>query len=134
MITIPYLRNQIDCKASTAAEGQKIYWPKFQLAELVFFRANKFCPSAVVAVLQPICNQFITLRVTLVRTFLDREIRQQQAKQFNYSLRGLLHPNVVYFKDHNLVTVLPKSIILCQMTNVNMIFHVVVSVYRLVKI
>ena len=28
----------------------------------------------------------------------------------------------------------PKSIILGQMTNLNMIFHVVVSVYRLVKI
>ena len=35
----------------------------------------------------------------------------------------------------NLVSVYPKSIIvLGQMTNLNMIFHVVVSVYRLVKI
>ena len=32
------------------------------------------------------------------------------------------------------VSVHPKSIILGQMTNLNMIFHVVVSVYRLVKI
>ena len=39
-----------------------------------------------------------------------------------------------YFKVHNLASVHPKSIILCQMTNLNMIFHVVVSVYRLVKI
>ena len=39
-----------------------------------------------------------------------------------------------YFKVHNLVSVYPKSIILCQMTNLNMIFHVVMSVYRLVKI
>ena len=39
-----------------------------------------------------------------------------------------------YFKVHNLVSVHPKSIILSQMTNLNMIFHVVVSVYRLVKI
>ena len=39
-----------------------------------------------------------------------------------------------YFKVHNLVSVYPKSIILGQMTNLNMIFHVVVSVYRLVKI
>ena len=39
-----------------------------------------------------------------------------------------------YFKVHNLVSVHPKSIILGQMTNLNMIFHVVVSVYRLVKI
>ena len=38
------------------------------------------------------------------------------------------------FKVHNLVSVHPKSIILGQMTNLNMIFHVVVSVYRLVKI
>ena len=39
-----------------------------------------------------------------------------------------------YFKVHNLVSVHPKSIILGQMTNLNMIFHVVVSVYRFVKI
>ena len=39
-----------------------------------------------------------------------------------------------YFKAHNLVSVHPKSIILGQMTNLNMIFHVVMSVYRLVKI
>ena len=38
------------------------------------------------------------------------------------------------FKVHNLVSVHPKSIILDQMTNLNMIFHVVVSVYRLVKL
>ena len=35
-----------------------------------------------------------------------------------------------YFKVHNLVSVQPKSIILSQMINLNMIFHVVVSVYR----
>ena len=39
-----------------------------------------------------------------------------------------------YFKVHNLVSVYPKSIILSQMTNLSMIFHVVMSVYRLVKI
>ena len=39
-----------------------------------------------------------------------------------------------YFKAHNLVSVYPKSIILGQMINLDMIFHVVVSVYRLVKI
>ena len=39
-----------------------------------------------------------------------------------------------YFKVHNLVSVYPRSIILGQMTNFDMIFHVVVSVYRLVKI
>ena len=39
-----------------------------------------------------------------------------------------------YFKVHNLVSVYPKSIILRQMTNLNMIFHAVVSVYRLLKI
>ena len=39
-----------------------------------------------------------------------------------------------YFKVHNLVSVHPKSIILGQMTNLNMIFYVVVLVYRLVKI
>ena len=39
-----------------------------------------------------------------------------------------------HFKVHNLVSVHPKSIILGQMTNLNMIFHVVASVCRLVKI
>ena len=34
------------------------------------------------------------------------------------------------FKVHNLVSVHPKSIILGQMTNLNMIFHVVVSTQR----
>ena len=39
-----------------------------------------------------------------------------------------------YFKVHNLVSVHPKSVMLGQMTNLNMVFHMVVSVYRLVKI
>ena len=39
-----------------------------------------------------------------------------------------------YFKAHNLVSVPPKSIILGQMINLDMIFHVMVSVYRLVNI
>ena len=39
-----------------------------------------------------------------------------------------------YFKIHNLVSVHPKIIILGQMINLDMIFHVVVSGYRLVKI
>ena len=39
-----------------------------------------------------------------------------------------------YFKVHNLVSVHPKSVILGQMTNLKMVFYMVVSVYRLVKI
>ena len=39
-----------------------------------------------------------------------------------------------YFNVHNLVSVHPKSVILGQMTNLKMVFHMVVSVYRLVKI
>ena len=39
-----------------------------------------------------------------------------------------------YFKVHNSVSVHLKSIILGQMTNLDMVFHVVVSVYRLGKI
>ena len=42
-----------------------------------------------------------------------------------------LEPN---FKVYNLISIYPKSIKLGQMTNLNMTFHVVVSVYRLVKI
>ena len=39
-----------------------------------------------------------------------------------------------HFKVHNLVSVYPKSIKPGQMINLNMTFHMVVSVYRLVKI
>ena len=39
-----------------------------------------------------------------------------------------------YFKVHNLVNVYPKNTKLGQMTNLNMIFYVMVSDYRLVKI
>ena len=39
-----------------------------------------------------------------------------------------------YFKVPNLVSVHPKSVILGQMTNLSMVFHMVVSVYRLIKI
>ena len=39
-----------------------------------------------------------------------------------------------YYKVHNLVSAHPKSITLCQMANFNMIFHVMVSVYRSFKI
>ena len=38
------------------------------------------------------------------------------------------------FKVHNLVSVYPKGMKLGQMTNLNVIFHVVVSVYRLITI
>ena len=38
------------------------------------------------------------------------------------------------FKVHSLVSVHLKSIALGQMTNLNTVFHVVVLVYRLVKI
>ena len=39
-----------------------------------------------------------------------------------------------YFKVHDLVSVHPKRIVLGQMANLNVIFYVMVSVYRLVKI
>ena len=60
----------------------------------------------------------------------ERELR-------NYKIRDVCMDFEPYFKVHNLVSVHPKRIILGQMTdlcNLNMIFHVVVSVYRLVKI
>ena len=39
-----------------------------------------------------------------------------------------------YFNVHHLISVHPNTMILGQMTNLNMIFYVVVTVYRLVKI
>ena len=39
-----------------------------------------------------------------------------------------------YFKVHNFVSFHPKTITLGHLTNLNLIFHVVVSLYRLVKI
>ena len=38
------------------------------------------------------------------------------------------------FKVHNLVSVYPKGMKLGQMTNLNVIFHVVVSIYQLVAV
>ena len=38
------------------------------------------------------------------------------------------------FKVHNLVSVYPKGMKLGQITNLNVIFHAVVSIYRLVTI
>ena len=38
------------------------------------------------------------------------------------------------FKVHNLVSVYPKDMKLGQMTNLDVVFHVVVPVYRLVTI
>ena len=49
-------------------------------------------------------------------------------------IRDICMDSVPYFKVHNSVSVHPKSIILGQMINLNMIFHVVVSVYQFAKI
>ena len=49
-------------------------------------------------------------------------------------IRDLFMDFEPYFKIHSLVSVHPKSIILDQMTNLNMIFYVMLSVYRFVKI
>ena len=38
------------------------------------------------------------------------------------------------FKVHNLVSVSPKGMKLGQMTNLDVIFHVVLSIYRLVAV
>ena len=49
-------------------------------------------------------------------------------------IRDVCMDFVPCFKVHNLVSVHPKSIILGKMINVDMIFHVAMSFYRLVKI
>ena len=49
-------------------------------------------------------------------------------------IRDVCMASEPYFKVHNSVSVHPKSIILGQMTNLNVIFHVVVPVYRFAKI
>ena len=49
-------------------------------------------------------------------------------------IRGVCMDFEPYFKVHNLVNVNPKNIRLIQMTNLDMIFYVMVSDYRLVKI
>ena len=43
-------------------------------------------------------------------------------------LRDVCMDFELYFRVHSLVSVYPGSIILGQMTNLNMVFHVVVSV------
>ena len=67
------------------------------------------------------------------------EIMKNFKSLYGFGGRGLKIRDVcmdfeLYFKVHNLVSVHPKSVILYQMINFDMIFHVVVSVYRLVKI
>ena len=49
-------------------------------------------------------------------------------------IRGVCMDFEPYFKVHNSVSVHPKGIMFGQITNRSMIFHVVVSVYRLVEI
>ena len=49
-------------------------------------------------------------------------------------IRDVCRDFEAYFNIHSLVSVHPKSIIFGQMTNLSMSFHVVVSVYRFVKI
>ena len=57
-----------------------------------------------------------------------------QKKTLVTNIRDVCMDFEPYFNVHNLVSVQPKSIILGQMPNLNRIFHVVVSVYRFVKI
>ena len=51
-----------------------------------------------------------------------------------FNIRDVCMDFEPHFKVHNLVSVHPKSIILDQTINLDMIFHVLVSVYRWVKI
>ena len=53
-------------------------------------------------------------------------------RERSFKFRDVCMDYEPYFKVHSLISVHSKTIILGQMTNLNMIFHVVVSVYRLV--
>ena len=71
--------------------------------------------------------------VSKLETFVCNLVPLNQGKGpgNEVGLYGYFEP---YFKVHNLVNVHPKSIILGQMTNLNMLFYVIVSDYRLIKI
>ena len=70
----------------------------------------------------------ITEIITILRVCMILGVAVSKLETFVWIL------NHTYFRVHNLVSFHPKSITLGQMTNLTMIFHVVVSVNRFVKI
>ena len=72
-----------------------------------------------------------------------KEYHRNHKKKFNslygfgghcLKIRDVCMDFEAYFIVHSLVSVHPKSTILSQMTNLNMIFHVAMPVYQFVKI
>ena len=105
-------------------------------ASLIFHR---FCDNCKI----PSCTYYLKeaeMKITTFAYFKEYpEIMKNFKSLYGFGGRCLNIWDVCmdfepYFKVHNFVSVQPKSIILGQMINFDMIFHVVVSVYPLVKI
>ena len=64
-----------------------------------------------------------------------KDVTRKLREQIHETQRGVCERyKIRCFKVHNLVSVYPKSIKRGQMTTLQVIFHVVVSDYRLVKL
>ena len=80
------------------------------------------------------------MKITMFAHFKEYHGNHEKFEEFIWfggrclKIRDICMDFEPYFKVHNLVSVHPKSIILGQLINLDMIFHVVVSVNRLVKI
>ena len=103
------------------------------------FPVGEFCDNCKI----PSCNFYskeAELKIDMFAHFTDYH-RNHKNFQSLYgfggrclNIRDVCMHFEAYFKVHSLVSVHPRSIKLGQMTNLNMIFHVVASDYRLVKI
>ena len=100
---------------------------------------HQFCDNCNI----PSCNFYLKeaeMKIAMFAHFKDYHGNHKNFKSlYGFGWRCLKIRDVCmdfepYFKVHNLVNVHPKNIKLGQMTNLNMIFHVVVSDYRLPKI
>ena len=102
---------------------------------LIFYQ---FCDNCKI----PSCTYYLNeaeMKISMFAHFKEFHENHKNCKIF-YDFGGRCLKNrdacmdfELYFKAHNLVSVHSKSIILGQMTNLNTIFYVVVSVDRFVK-
>ena len=100
---------------------------------------HQFCNNCKI----PSCTYYLKeaeMKVAMFAHFKEYHGNHKNFKSFIWfwgtlsKIRDVCMDFEPFFKVHNLVSVHPQSIIPGQVTNLNMIFHVVVSVYRLVEI
>ena len=80
------------------------------------------------------CNYYLKdteMKITMFAHFKENHGNHKKFKEFIWFLGDTVSKLETF--EWILVSIHPKSIILGKITNLNMIFHVVVSVYRFVK-